>query len=115
MEWPLISSFNLPSSHFNKLYKKSKISGNALGIVLAYDGGSFGGGGSGGSGGGGTRTGSLDKDVDHGTAKSGGGDSAKSGGGGTQGGGSDSGGYYGALGGFMGKLIGTQSQNVVGR
>jgi hypothetical protein len=121
VEWPLVSTLNLPSSHFNKLYKKSKVAGNALGIILSYDGGrSFGGSGGGGGGTGSGNGGgkgvnsSSDKDLDHGSTKSGGGDSRNSSGGGVQGGG-DGGGYYGALGGFMGKLIGTQTQNVIGK
>ncbi len=101
VEWPLVSSFDLPSSRFNKLYKKSRIAGNALGIVLSYDspGGSFGGIGGGSSHGGGNNH-SFDKDID---SKAGMGDSGIGGGG-----------YGGALGGFMGKLIRTQNQNVIG-
>ena len=130
IEWPLMNSIqNLSSSQFNKLYKRSKIAGNSLGITLAYDGkNSFTAGGGGGGGGG--------------TPESGGSSSGVGGGGGELGSnltsgnverdsgmhsglsgvnmqgseaGGGGGGYYGALGGFMGKLIGQKDQNLIGK
>lgn len=117
VEWPLVFSFNLPSSQFKKLYKESKLAGNALGISMAYNGDNF--GGSGGNGNTLKGGGSTDQDFDRGTSKGDSSDMVGGSGGGGQGsggdGGGNSGGYYGALGGFMGKLIGTQNQNLIGK
>ena len=117
IEWPLMkSSLHLNSSTFNTLYKKSKLAGSSIGITISYNNTN-----KRNSNDGTTSSSAVDsaegkkeKDFektskgDHNSASVLEGSTTKS----TTA--SVAGGYYGALGGLMGKLIGGQNQNISG-
>jgi len=105
VEWPLVSCFNLPSSRFKKLYKQSKMAGNSLGIVFSYNSASGGFIGSSNTISGGDKIGKMG--VNDGDVADGIGMKAHGSNNGEK--------YYGGLGGFMGKLIGSQNQNMIGK